>query len=612
MVGLRQKLSLGFGGLLLIILIIGGQSIMQFWELGQSIDVILRENYRSVVACQEMKEALERMDSGILFVLAGYDREGETLIHANEERFTKALKIEMGNITVPGEGEKAAALQDLFSRYRTAMHGVMGPAPDRKIRLERFFKEVQPLFQQAKDTADEILRMNQANMNEANDKARRKAAFATKQMVLFLLFGFLIAVAFIFFTGKWILWPISRLISSAEEIRGGNLDLVVHAYSRDEIGRLSEAFNDMAASLREFRRRAQVKLSRTEQATQETLDSLSEAVAIVDPEGKVEISTDVAKSLFGIQAGNHLKDLPFNGLPDLFREVIHSGFPVKTNQKQRFFQRFVNGQERFFSFDATPIRNPERQITGVILLLKDVTEQHRLDEMQSGIVSTVSHQLKTPLTSIRMAVHLLLEEKVGPLNEKQAELLQAAREDSDLLHGILANLLDISRMESGRQRMDVQEVSPATLVTEAVAPFHMAARDGGVELEIILPEDLQPVRADAGRIDLVFSNLLTNALRYTSPGGRITVSATAEDREVRFRVADTGIGIPQKYLPQIFDRFFRVPEQEQETGAGLGLAIAREIVEAHGGALQVESREGQGTTFSFTLKRADLAAGEEK
>jgi signal transduction histidine kinase len=211
-----------------------------------------------------------------------------------------------------------------------------------------------------------------------------------------------------------------------------------------------------------------------------------------------------------------------------------------------------------------------------------------------------------------MAVHLLLEEKIGPLNEKQAELLLAAREDSDLLHSILTSLLDISRMESGRQRMALQAVSSDALVREAIEPFRRTAQDRGVILETPLSADLPPVHADAGRIDHVFSNLLTNALRYTSPGGRITVSAVAEEREVRFLVADTGIGIPRKYLPQIFDRFFRVPDQEQETGAGLGLAIAREIVEAHGGAVRVESREEMGTTFSFTLKRADLASEEER
>ena len=609
MVGLRQKLSLGFGGLLLIILIIGGQSIVQFRELGQSIDVILRENYQSVVACQQMKEAIERMDSGILFVLLGYDEEGGKLIRTNEERFEKALQVELGNITVPGEGEKATALKGLFARYRETLDGMLAKSPSGELNRNRYFRELLPLFLQTKETADEILRMNQDNMHEANERARRQATFARQRMYLLLSFGFLIAVAFIFFTGKWILRPINMLIRSAEEIRGGNLDLVVRTGSRDEIGRLSEAFNDMTASLREFRRNDQTKLIRTQQATQETLESLSEAVAILDLEGKVEISTEAARKLFGIQAGTRLRDLPYGELSELFQNVV-AGVPDRLGKRQKVLQRFVQGRERYFSFDAAPIRNRDGELTGVVLILKDVTEPRRLEEMKSNLVSTVSHQLRTPLTSIRMAIHLLLEEKVGPLTEKQAELLLTARDESDALHGILANLLDISRMESGRLKMDFQDVSPATLVTEAVAPFRRAAQDGGVEIETNLPGDPPTVSADAGQIGHVFANLLSNALRYTTPGGRITVSAEAEadERMVRFTVSDTGSGIPHQFLQRIFEHFFRVPEQKSETGAGLGLAIAKQIVEAHGGHINVESQEGKGTTFSFTLRRGDCPA----
>ncbi len=609
MFGLRRKLSLGFGGLLLITLIIGGQSIFQFRELGQSIDVILRENYRSVVACQEMKEALERMDSGILFVLLGYDEEGQKLIRANEERFETALRVELNNITVHGEGEKAEALKNLFARYREALHGIKPKPPSNESHRNRYFREVLPLFQQTKNTADEILRMNQNNMNDANEKARRQAAVAGQRMYLLLSFGVLIAVAFIFFTGRWILRPINRLIRSAEEIRGGNLDLVVQTGSRDEIGRLSEAFNDMAASLREFRRSDQAKLIRTQKATQETLDSLSEAVAIVDLEGKVEIATEAARKLFEIKAGNHLKDLKYRELFELFQNVV-AGVSDQLGKRQKVLQLFVNGRERYFSFDAAPIQNREGQLTGVVLILKDVTEPRRLEEMKSNLVSTVSHQLKTPLTSIRMAIHLLLEEKVGPLTEKQVELLLAARDESDALHGILANLLDISRMESGILQMNFRDVSPATLVTEAVAPFHRAAQDSGVELKTIIPGDLPMVSADSWQIGQVFANLLSNALRYTAPGGQITVSAEADERTVRFSVSDTGAGIPHQFLPRIFEHFFRVPEQKSETGAGLGLAISKRIVETHGGAITVESREGNGTTFTFTLRRADRPAGE--
>ncbi len=607
MLGLRHKLSLGFGGLSLIIMIVGIQSIIQFRDLGQSIDVILRENYRSVVACQEMKEALERMDSGILFTFLGYQKEGTDLIRKNESVFGKALDIELHNITVPGEKEKAADLKALYAAYRETLHKAENQNLPIHLRRQLYFKELLPLFQQVKNTSDDILQMNQNNMHEANDLARKQAAKAQRHMMIFLFFGAAIAVAFMTFVGKWILNPINRLIHSADAIRDGNLDLVVRADSRDEIGRLSEAFNDMALSLRAFRRSDQAKLARTQEAARETFSRLPDAVAIVDLDGKVEISTDSAKTLFDLKTGAFVQDAPVEHLSRLFHAIIDQD-PVKNLEEEKLFQLFANGEERYFHANAAPMTDREGHLTGVILVMKDVTEQRQVEELKSGLVSTVSHQLKTPLTSMRMAIHLLLEEKVGPLTEKQIELLVAAREESDLLHRILTKLLDIGRIESGRVRMDCRSVSPHILVREAVEPLRRFAQESGIALETVIPDNLPMVCADTGQMDQVFSNLLSNALRYTAPGGRVSVTAETEEKFVRFFVADTGSGIPHQFLQRIFEQFFRVPDQKQETGTGLGLAIAKEIIEAHGGNINVESKEGQGATFSFTLKRADLSS----
>jgi two-component system, NtrC family, sensor histidine kinase KinB len=604
MLGLRQKLSLGFGGLLLIMLIGGVQSLIQFWYLGQSIDVILKENYRSVVACQDMKEALERMDSGILFTFLGYQQLGSEQIKENEAAFEKALHIELHNITVPGEAEKAAALQALFARYQDKIHDLQKQSQSGSARRV-YFDQVLPFFQQVKNTADDVLQMNQRNMNEANDLARKDAASARERMYLFLLCAILVAVAFMFFIGKWILRPIERLIRYTENIRDGNLDLVVQKDSDDEIGRLSEAFNDMAAGLRKFRRSNQAQLRRTQQATKEAFNSLPDAVAIVDPDGKVEVSTDAAKKHFGLNLGIHIQNVQDNILYDLFQDIVHDGFIKEPEKKQKIFQKFINLEERYYQPEAVPITDHEGHLTGVVLIMKDVTEQRHLDEMKRGLISTVSHELKTPLTSVRMAIHLLLEEKVGILTEKQTELLLAAREDSDRLHQILQNLLDISRIESGRLHMDCQDTYAQSLVLDAVEPFRRAAQDVGVELKIQLPDDLPMVCADSTQIGHVFSNLLSNALRYTAPGGSITVSAMPEEQMVRFSITDTGSGIPHQFMQRIFEQFFRVPDQKSETGAGLGLAIAKEIVEAHGGNINVVSQEGKGTTFSFTLKKAE-------
>ncbi len=609
---LRQKLALGFGGLLVIIAAIGIHNISRITALGQSIDVILRENYRSVVACQEMKESLERMDSGAVFVLLGAEQKGNDQIGQNEAPFEKALQVELGNITLPGEGEKAERLKQLFGKYRSAIKVMGNPAYGREARRKAYFDEIQPLFQRIKDTADDILRMNQENMVAMDVRARRQALSVRRQMYMMLLAATVVAAGFLFLTGNWILRPITRLTNYAKEIQKGNLDLVVPGGSGDEIGQLTKAFDEMAASLREFRRTGQARLLRVQHSTQQAFDSLPDAIAVINPEGEVEVATEAAREAFGLKPGARVRDLPSPWMAGLCGETLASGRTAELEGAQAVVQQFVQNEERFYRPRAVPILDSGRVPAGVVLILQDVTQQRRQDEMKSGVISTVSHQLKTPLTSIRMAIHLLLEEKVGALSPKQADLLVAAGEDAGRLHTIVEGLLDIGRIESGKVRMDLSPLSPLKMVLEGLEPYRSAARDQGVTLAVDVPEELPNVWADPTRIAHVIANLLSNALKYTPPGGSISISAQAGEEAVRFRVSDTGIGIPDKYLPRIFEQFFRVPDQGHGTGAGLGLAIVKEIVEAHGGAVGVESRESAGSTFLFSLRRTDHTSMEAR
>lgn len=612
MFSLRQKLTLGFGGMLAIIIMLGIKSILLLSDLGQSINVILRENYRSVIACQDMKEAIERMDSGTLFTLLGYEQEGNDLINANAQKFEKALQVEVNNITVPGEGEKAGHIRTIFSQYKTINMDMDHAGNAADTRKEIYFKKLLPLFQQTKDTANEILHMNQQNMSDANDRARAKATAARQQMGFLLFAGALVAVSFIVFTRRWILYPIRQLIASADDIKKGNLNLFIQAQAHDEFGRLSEAFNDMASSLREFRRSDQAKLTRMRHSTEQAFKSLPDAIAVIDMSGAVEVATESARSVFGLSPGSTVQDGPYEWMGELYAGALKAARPVDAGEDREVVQCFVQGDERFFQPKAAPILDNERLPTGVVLTLRDVTQQRHHDDMKRGLVSTVSHQLKTPLTSIRMAVHLLLEEKVGTLNEKQAELLIAARDDSNRLYGILEDLLDITRIESGRAHMNCTALLPQAIVTDSLERFMTSFQDQDITLELELPGGLPEVWADTTRIGHVFDNLISNALKHTATGGTVTVSAQADEQWVVFSVTDTGAGIPEKYLNMIFEQFFRVPGQDVKAGAGLGLAIAREIVEAHGGKITVESTEGKGSTFRVTLKRADSIAGEGK
>lgn len=608
---LRQKLSLGFGGLLLVIAWVGVHSVLQFRELGRAVDVVLRENYESILACQEMKDALNRMDSGAAFILLGHDEEGRDLLATNEPRFEEALETELRNITIPGEEEKAALLKQLFHQYQSALGTVRDPKVAVGPRDDAYFAVLLPLFHRIREAADGIQQMNQENMVAMDLRARRQAEVAQRQMYIMLLAATSLSAVFLYLTGGWILLPITRLIRSAEEIRRGNLDLVVQSTSRDEIGQLSEAFNAMAASLREFRRTDQAKLIRSQRSIRQTLNSLPEVIAVLDLGGVVEVSTEPAREAFGLKPAARLRDLPHPWLTDLFEQALRGGRLAGSREMSGAVQHFVRGEERFFHPEAIPIMDSDKQPAGVVLVLRDVTRQRHQDEMKGGVISTVSHQLKTPLTSVRMALHLLLEDRMGPLTEKQAELLVTAREEAERLDRILEELLDIGRIESGKVPMEFRPVLPHEMVSEAVEPYRGAARDGGVSMTVALPGDLPRVWADPARISHLFANLLSNALRYTPPGGTISITAEEEGEQVRFKVSDTGVGIPERYLPRIFEHFFRVPGQEPGTGVGLGLAIVKDIVEAHGGIVGVESLEGAGSTFFFSLRRADRMPKEE-
>ena len=611
--GLRGKLALGFAGLLALLFVVGAQSISMLERLGGSIDVILRENYKSVVAAQEMKEALERIDSGALFSLAGDAERGRALVELQRPRFEKALAIELGNITIVGEQERAERVRDLFASYATILPQVLDEEQPTEARSRVYFAQLLPRFQEIKRGAEEILQLNQTNMVEANDRARALAADARRRMILLLAAGAALAIGLVAFLSRAILGPLSRLTESAREIERGNLDLVVPVAARDELGQLAEAFNAMASSLRELRRSDQAKLLRTQKTSQLAIDSLPDAVALVAPEGGIELANRTAIADFGLTPGAPVPNRHAQWLRPLLAAVDHTadlsgryGSPPDRGFEAAI-QVWRDGKEHFFMPHAVAIRDAEGQLQGTTLILSDVTDLRRVDEMKSGLLSTVSHELRTPLTSLQMAVHVLLGEKLGELNKEQTELLMVARDDAERLREIVESLLELSRLQSDRRLLRLEPVAARDFVEARTNEFRPEFEDAGIELKVEIDPEAPKILADPARARLVLSNLLSNALHHTPAGGSVSVRAEQHKKYVRFSVADTGHGIPADQLDRVFDRFYQVPGTEDMGGAGLGLSIAKEIVHAHGGEIHVQSKEGVGTTFWFSLPVAPAA-----
>ena len=606
--GIRTKLLLGFGGLFAIVAILGVLTIGHIIDLGQSINVILRENYISVIACQNMRRALEGIDSGTAYSLLGSPGEGQKQIDLNLKNFHDALAVELNNITIPGEKETAEKLKNLFGQYEKIIPGTGDKSRPFESRRETYFKSQLTCSNEISGLLGELIRLNQDNMQQANKAAKRRAEAAFNQMLATILVCAAAALLLSFFVRRWILAPIHTLIESADDIRRGNLDVVLKVKSRDEIGLLSETFNAMAEGLRQARTTDRRELMRNRQANIEVFKALPDAVAVLDLDGRVDVATETAERYFGLKPGVMVKDVGLDWLSKLVDRALLEWRPAENTGKGKFVQHFIENREHFFQPSVVPIPavRDQGELTGCSIVIRDVTRSYEQNELKKGVVATLSHQLKTPLTSLRMSIHLLLDEKIGVINEKQTELLIAARDDSERLSDILDNLLDISRIESGKDSLEFQKIRPSALARDSVEPFLVEAKDKGIHVKFAISGDLPEVNADPARIDHVFSNLMSNSLRFTNPGGSITISAEPVSGAVKFTIKDTGKGIPKQYQDRIFEQFFRIPGQEKNSGAGLGLAIVKEIIEAHDGNVGVESDAGQGAAFWFTLP---LAAG---
>jgi len=252
---------------------------------------------------------------------------------------------------------------------------------------------------------------------------------------------------------------------------------------------------------------------------------------------------------------------------------------------------------------ASPILGGDGRVRGVVTVLRDITSQKELDRMKSNFLSVVSHELKTPLHSIKGFVDIILMGKTGPVNETQADFLGTVRDQTTSLQNLINDLLEFSRLDSGQVKLRLSDVSLEKVADSVIDKLSPMADQEGVEIELQIEGPLANIQADQMRIEQVLTNLVHNAIKFTPQGGKVTVRAHNLEGEVEVDVADTGIGIPGEALERVFDRFYQVDSSSTRhyRGTGLGLTISKHIVEYHRGRIWVESTEGEGSTFRVVL-----------
>jgi len=605
---LYKKLLLAQGPIALALVALGIFSIVTISYLGSHSQTILKDNYRSVLAAQRMKEAIERMDSAALFLVAAHRAKGIEQAKKYRPIFEAELKVQEGNITEAGEKEFTQGLRDAWMDYQLKFDRLQNTASAEEAgRL--YFSELEAAFYKVKTTADEILAINQDAMVRKSDAVRRTAERMNTTTLVAALSALVLGLFISTLLTRRMLQPVSALSEATRRLGEGNFDARAHVRGNDELAQLARDFNSMAARLSEYRKSSLGELLQAHLSMQASIDSLPDPVAIFSVEGNLQNINHAAETLLGLTSDSGSKE-PLKHVNTSTRTVLERVRSHVLSGKGAFVPKGFDDAvqlstllgDRYFLPRGAPVYEARGVIVGATVILQDVTRLRRFEELKNDVVATIAHEFRTPLTSLRMAVHLCTEQVAGPLTDKQAELLHGAREDCDRLQAMIDDLLDLSRIESGRIELYPLPTPTGVLAESAVEQFKAEAESKGVRLSTNIPVPEVKVLADHERVGHVFSNLIGNALRHTGRDGSVILGASVINGAVRFTVTDTGKGIAKEYQERIFDKFFQVPETGPK-GTGLGLYIAKEIVRGHGGNIGVESEPGEGSTFWFTLPR---------
>jgi two-component system phosphate regulon sensor histidine kinase PhoR len=426
-----------------------------------------------------------------------------------------------------------------------------------------------------------------------------KAIRHLRATLTFVLFLALLLTAMIGMRiAKGIAKPIEEMIDVSEKLREKDYEARVRLRPKGELGKLATAINILASSLQE----QMEKIQENEQQLSGVLKNMTSGVLLVDKDGNILLSNRAIRNMLGSDQETftgkpHMEAIKNAGLSRLIDQCLEEQAEIR-DEIQLYYP-----DERILDVHLAPYVGENGKLKGIVAVLHDITDIRRLEKMRSEFIANVSHELKTPITSVKGFTETLLD---GAMEDEEAlhHFLTIIHKESDRLHRLINDILHLSKIEQHKIALDMEPVNVTEIIEHVADTVRKDVEKK--ELELMIPGNREIwIEGQKDRIQQVVLNLVSNAIAYTPPGGKIAVSVEEKGEKIELRVQDTGIGISQKDLPRLFERFYRVDKARSRNsgGTGLGLAIVKHLVESHQGEIKVESEEGKGTTFTVVLPK---------
>ena len=588
---LKTLITLGFVAMLALLLGLGGYAYYTVQRLDRNSRNVLKDNFYSVELGQQMLRALDRMEIDL--------NSAEGLA-----RFRQSLTREAGNITEAGEREVVDSLtqnQADFQRLLDAGAPPAGRAPTLELLRQQTYR---------------MVALNTAALTRKNEQVNQNATQAGRYLIAFVVLSLLLGLMFVLSVPEAAVGPLRKLTLSLEHATDNNFTATIPIEHTNEYGRVAQAFNRMLVQLQEYRSSTMAELITERNRAASIVSGLDEGLLLLDENRRIILANPVACALLS-RPVEHLVGHSAAAVAqenDLMREILRPLDEQAARREQAvadapLLRIAQQGEEAFYRLAVQELVSfnealNKSEFVGQIITLRNVSDFKKLDQVKSNFLATVSHELKTPLSSINLNTKLLQDERL-PADERQ-RITGHIRQETQRLQRMVAELLDVSRLDAGTGiQLDVRPTSLANVVGFATATVQPQLDDKHLRLDLQLAPDLPAARADVEKTTWVLINLLANAIRYSPAGEVLTVRAAPAGSFVQVSVQDRGPGIAAEHHERIFQRFAQLPDKAgYRGGSGLGLSIAREFITMQGGRLWVESELGSGSTFHFTLPAA--------
>lgn len=569
---IKTKLTFGVGLLFCLIILLAGVSIWYINDLRRDTGNILITNYNTLEYSRNMLLALDEMEANPKAVSS----------------FETNLKKQLKNKTETGESEITLQISNLFSDLKN------NTANDSLKVIIR------------KDIAT-LMKLNMDAIVQKSHIANNTAENAIIWIIITGVLCFTIAFALLVKLPGNIANPILQLTESIKEIANQNYRQRLNYESHNEYGDLAKSFNTMAEKLEEYSNSRLEKILKEKKRVETLINNMHDPVIGLDEHKIIIFINDEALKIMGLCRNDilnkHVQDIAITN--DLIRTLIVDLIHPSAKKNEAPLKIFSDEKESYFEKEIIHIEINKTgenitELIGYVILLKNITIFKELDSAKTNFIATISHELKTPISSIKMSTQLLEHNATGSLNDEQKQLVEGIKEDSTRLLQITGELLNMSQVETGNIQLNIQSTDPTLIVRYAIDTTKLQAEHKKIKLQVDMEAEIPEIIADAEKTAWVLINFLTNAIRYSMEDSEIVISLKKEDKGALFSVQDFGKGIDSRYKKKIFERYFQIPGS-LKSGSGLGLAISKEFIEGQGGTIGVNSDPGMGSTFFFII-----------